>query len=447
MTAIAAVLAAGPASAQKVDGAKLLQRALAERGAYQRAVRLADEVGARLAGSAAGDRAVAWAVAELKASGFSNVHTEPVTVQSWRRGPDDRVELLGPNGRRLHALALGLSPGTRPEGVRAEVVEVDSFAALHQLGDKVRGKIVFYNRAMKRSTGFDQYGTVGALRFMGAAEAGKLGAVGAVVRSIGTGWHRLPHTGATEYEPGVPKIPFAALAAEDAELLHRALQRGPQQLALSLSCGPGPKVQSANVVGELPGRGHPEQIVLLGAHLDSWDVGDGALDDGAGVGIAIEAARLAADLHPKRTLRVVLYMNEEYELSGAKAYADAHATELGRHVAAMEADAGAGPPLGFDVVGEAGAAIVRRWLEGTREPVKAVPRTGSDLTVLAGVPQLAIDQDVSDYFEWHHTDGDTADKIDPEAIERSAAAFARLAAEAADRDETLPRLPPNPPRR
>jgi carboxypeptidase Q len=440
---VAGLCLAGSASADsRIDAQKLSARALSEKGAYTRAVRLADEVGARLAGSPAAARAVEWAVAEMKASGLTNVHTEPVTIDSWLRGADDRVELVGKVNRRLHALAIGLSP---PGDATAEVVEVDSFAKLKELGEKVRGKVVFYNKAMQRSKGFDQYGSIGALRFAGALEASKLGAIAAVTRSAGTGYHRLPHTGATEYDAKIaPPIPFAALAAEDADLLHRALQRGPQKIALHLTSGRGPKVTSANVIGEVRGKGKPDEIVLLGAHLDSWDVGDGALDDAAGCGIVLEAARLIADLQPRRTVRVVLFMNEEYELSGAKAYAVAHASELPKHVASIEADAGAGAPLSYSVVGgDASVAIVKKWLDaaGVKEALHAAPRAGSDLGPMVGVPQLAVDQDVSDYFEWHHTEGDTADKIVPDDIERAAAALATVAAMAATRDELLPRLP------
>ncbi len=429
------------------DPARFLWRALSERGAYARAVRLADEVGARLAGSPAAERAVAWALAEMKAIGLENVRTEPVTVEAWSRGADDRVELVAPYKRRLRALALGRSPGTVAGGVSAEVIEVSSFEALRKLD--VRGKIVFFNHAMRRSRDFEQYGTVGELRFQGAIEAGRAGAVAALVRSVGTGSHRLPHTGATGYDPKVAAIPFAALAAEDAELLHRALGRGKAQVALNLGCGMRGPIKSSNVVGELRGRGKPDEIVLLGAHLDSWDVGDGALDDGAGVGIVLETARLLKELRPQRTVRIVLYMNEEYGLSGAKAYAVAHAAELPRHIAAMESDSGAGVPLGFAMPGiEAARSIVRGLARplaalGSSE-VTAADEIGADLIPVhqAGVPVVGLQQDVSDYFEWHHTDGDTADKIDPEAISRASAAFAFMAAQLADSVEKLPRFVP-----
>ncbi len=439
----------GGVASANVDTARLVARAQKERGAYTRAVRIADEIGARLAGSPAADRAVAWAIADMKAAGLENVHAEPVTVDTWKRGADDRVALVTPFSRPLRALALGRSIGTPPAGLEAELVEVDSFSALEKLGDKVRGRIVFFNRVLPRDRSFEQYGKVGELRFEGAVQAARLGAIGAVVRSIGTGLHRLPHTGATRYDDKVTKIPFAALAAEDAELLHRALVRGPARLSMNLGCGMGGPVQSANVVGEIRGRTLPKEIVLLGAHLDSWDVGDGALDDGAGIGIVVEAARLLKDARLKRTVRVVLFMNEEYGLSGARAYAASHAAELAQHVAALEADAGAGAPYGFGVTGdEPSRALVARLAGplaglGATEVVSE-DHGGADLIPLhpSGVPIVGMRQDGSDYFEWHHTDGDTADKIDVDAIGKASAAFTVMAAGLANSDEKLARLPP-----
>jgi Iap family predicted aminopeptidase len=446
----AALFAAGASAAGvkapsgKVDAATIVGRALTDRGAYQTAVRIADEVGARLAGSAKAAQAVTWAVAEMKARGLTNVHTEPVTVDSWQRGADDRVELVAPYAHRLHALALGRSVGTPEAGITADVVEVDSLDALKKID--AHGKIVFFDPIMQRSRTFDEYGRVGVMRFHGAVEAGRAGAVAVVIRSVGTGLHRLPHTGATTYDPAVAPIPFAALAAEDAMLLHRALEKGPARLSLHLSCGPHGKVASANVVGDVRGRDLANEIVLLGAHLDSWDVGDGAIDDGAGIGIVLEAAHLAVALKPRRTIRVVLFMNEEYGLSGAKAYATAHQAELSHHVVAIEADAGAGAPIGFGVSGgEPARAILARLIQPlvalTGGNILLTEHAGADISTLhdAGVPEVSVRQDVSDYFEWHHTDGDTADKIDPDAISRAAAAYAVLAIDLAELDEKLPR--------
>ncbi len=451
ITAVGTSVFGAPAlAAPPSDVTAIVEQAVASHGAYRSAVSIADEVGARLAGSTAAVRAVAWAEREMRGAGLDNVHTEEVVVESWSRGSDDRVVLESPYPRVLRSLALGRSPGTPKGGITTEVVEVDSFEALAKLGDKARGKIVFFNHAMARSKGFDQYGRFGTLRFRGAIEASKAGAVAALVRSVGTGSHRLPHTGAAGYDAKVAAIPFAALAAEDAELLHRALVRGPAKVTMRLGSGMRGPVKSANVLGEIRGREKPDEIVVIGAHLDSWDVGDGALDDGAGVGIVLEAARRVKAMGgARRTVRVVLFMNEEYGLAGAKAYARAHAAEAAHHVAALEADAGGGSPLGFSTTGgAAGKAMIEKLAKplskyGVSE-VEITEETGADLSPLQalGVPTVAVKQDASDYFEWHHTDGDTADKLVESQIDLAAGVFSAMAASLANSIETLPRLAP-----
>src|SRR5579871_2879890 len=319
------------------DAAQLVGGALTDGRAFATTRSLTDGVGARMAGTPGADRAVEWALAEMKRAGFANVRREPVKVARWIRG-DASVELIAPRATPLHAVALGPSVATPANGITAEVVEVASFEEVRALGDKAKGKIVLFNRAMERSSGFSEYGRVVPLRGGGAVEAAKVGAVAALVRSVGTGAYRLPHTGAMRYDPAVARIPFAAVAAEDADLIHRLLAAGPVKLRVRLGCRTDGEAQSANVVGEVVGRERPDEIVLLGAHLDSWDLGDGALDDGAGVGIVLEAGRLiaAARPHPRRTVRVVLFANEEAGLAGATAYAKAHAGELGQHLLATE---------------------------------------------------------------------------------------------------------------
>jgi Zn-dependent M28 family amino/carboxypeptidase len=305
-----------------------------------------------------------------------------------------------------------------------------------------------------RSRNFEGYGSVVGMRGHGAVEAARLGAAAALIRSVGTGAYRLPHTGATRYDEKVPAIPFAAIAAEDADLLHRLLAAGePVRVKLRLDVGWKGEVDSANVVGELPGREKPDEIVVIGAHLDSWDLGEGALDDAAGVAIVLETARLLAQLGPtRRTVRVVLFMNEENGLSGAKAYAETHKAEVAKHVAALEADAGAGRPLGFTVAGGAPAvALVKKWVAPLAslhlEDVVATDEAGADLIPLqrAGVPVLSLNQDMSSYFDWHHTAADTLDKIDPIDLALDAAAFAWLTYSVASSDEKLP-APPAPPK-
>ena len=423
----------------------LVERALASHVAYDHAVRLADEVGARMAGTPAADRGVAWTVKALGALGVP-AHTEPVPLRAWARGPADRVELVAPYTHTLAALALGHSPATSAQGITAEIVEVRSTAELVELGDKVRGKIVFYGEAMKRSEGFDEYVRVGPMRFRGAVQAARLGAVGVLIRSVGTGSHRQPHTGCTFYDPEVPPIPFASIAAEDASLLHRALLGGPARVHMQLGGGVQAPVTSANVVAEVRGRERPDEIVLVGAHLDSWDVGDGAIDDGAGVGIAMQTLALAKAARPKRTVRMVLFMNEECGLDGARTYAQAHAAELGSYVVALEADAGAGGPLRWSATGDEKSRLLVEKLASrlgslVKPTVELTDDAGADLGPLraAGVPAVDLHQDMSDYFEWHHTAGDTADKIDPVAFGRTAAAFSAMVVELADSDERLTR--------
>jgi carboxypeptidase Q len=418
---------------------------------------ITDNVGARFAGTPGAERAVEWALAEMRRVGLKNVRREMVKVPRWIRG-EEQLEVMAPTPHPLHAVALGGSVGTPPEGLTAEVVEVESIDELKALGEKVRGKVVLFNKAMMRTRGFEGYGSAVAVRGRGPVEAARLGAVAALVRSVGTGAFRLPHTGALRYDNSVPKIPAAALAAEDADLLHRLLAGGkpgsvPVKIRLRLGARMDGEVESANVVGELPGQGQPEELVLIGAHLDSWDLATGALDDGAGCAIVLETARLLTQLGlvPRRTLRVVLFMNEEFGLNGARAYAEAHKNELSRHVAAMESDSGAGKPYGLVVAGgDAAAAVVRTLME----PLKALgvtelrqaEETGADLIPLKGrgIPLLGVMQDVSSYFDWHHTAADTLDKADPFELSLAAAAFAVTAHAVADLPTRLPGPPPAP---
>jgi len=349
--------------------------------------------------------------------------------------------------------ALGNSPGTPPGGLVAEVVEVRSLEEAAALGARARGRLVFFNHAM--AAGGPGYGETAVLRSRGPAAASKAGAAGALVRSLATTSLRDPHTGMTSWRGGGPPIPAAALSVEDAELLHRLLARGPVRVRLDLDCGPATPatVESANVVAEVRGRERPEEVVVLGAHLDSWDLGTGAIDDGAGVVMVMEALRQVArqPVAPRRTVRAVLFMNEENGLEGGLGYAARHHRELPRHVAAIEADSGAGRPLGFSVTaGEGGAALVGRLaapLGGLGASGVTGDGGGSDLTPLeeAGVPVLGLWQDTSRYFEWHHSAADTFDKVVPAELAASAAALAVMAWQLAESQEALPRQPPAPP--
>jgi Zn-dependent M28 family amino/carboxypeptidase len=378
------------------------------------------------------------------------VRREPVTVERWVRG-EESGELTAPAPQSIKLTALGGSVATPPEGIAAEVVEVASYDELHALGERARGKAVLFNRPMQRTADFKGYGDAVPMRGGGPSEAARAGAVLSLIRSVGTAPGRLPHTGALHYAKDAPRIPAAAISSEDADLIHRLLAGGKTvRVRIKLGAHVDGKVESANVVGEVPGR-EPGEVVVIGAHLDSWDLGTGAIDDGAGVAIAIEAARLVAALgRPRRTLRVVLFMNEENGLDGARAYADKNRAQLPRHFAALEADAGAGRPTGALVVGEAGRDRVKA-LAAALAPLRAdtvttPPIGGADLIPLqaAGVPIVGVSQDVSGYFDWHHTAADTADKIDPRDFAEAVAAFAVLARELCELPAKLP-APPAPP--
>ncbi len=441
--ALTATAAAAPPS----PAARVHAEALAGGHAYAVAVSLSDEVGARAAGSAGAARAVKWAMAQLTGAGLSNVHAELVRVPHWIRGRES-AELLNPAQHRLVVTALGGSVPTPPGGIVAEVLEVASLDELKALPDGAAAhKIVYLHVVMKRTAGFEGYGAAVPARSQGAVLAAKKGALAVLVRSIGTGGERLAHTGAMRYDQSVPKIPSGALAAEDGDLLHRLGSHGPCQLRLQLETKVEGEVESANVVGDYSGK-DVDQVVLVGAHLDSWDLGLGAVDDAAGVGMALDTvkAMTKAGVRPRRTVRVVLFMNEEFGLTGAIAYAATHAMELGRHVAAFEADAGAGRPTGIGVVGDPAAV---KWLRaqtatlGAALPaVRAVEEAGADLIPMrsAGVPGLTILQDVSHYFDWHHTIADTTDKIDPQELAAASAALAATVFLVADAPDTLPHV-------
>ena len=446
---------AGPQAAQLQMAERLVGPALTEGHAWARLAELTDGIGPRLSGSESAEAAVQWALRSFKADGVK-AWTEPVKVPHWVRG-EERGELLSSErfrGRPLQIMALGGSAATPPEGITAEVVEVSSLEELAALGDRVKGRIVLFSHDMKVP---EDYGKFAGLRGRGPAAAAKAGAVGALVRSLATASLSTPHTGATRFDEGMTPIPAASVTVEDALLLHRLLAGGgPVRVRLVLGCKELPEVDSFNVVAEVKGREKPEEIVLIGAHLDSWDVGTGAHDDGAGVVMVMEAARLIARQKPapRRTVRVVLFANEENGLRGARAYAEAHAAELPRHVAAMEMDSGGGRPLGIQLrAGEGGAALVQPWLS----PLVALSAAtilpgeagGADLSPLvpAQVPMFGVRTDGSRYFDIHHTHADTLDKVEPEALAKSTAAVAWMTYVMAEMPTLLvrPSAPPKAP--
>ncbi|MDQ7007196.1 MAG: M20/M25/M40 family metallo-hydrolase [Acidobacteriota bacterium] len=419
-----------PAAAAEV----LIDAALADATAYQRLAELCDRFGGRSAGSEALAGALRWAAATLNADGAENVRLEPVTVTAWIRGAE-RLTLLEPAGPRdLPLLGLGRSVGTPPGGIEAEVVVVSSFDDLRRRGAAVRGKIVLYDFPMKTmDVMFKAYGEAVAYRWKGAEEAARHGAVAALVRSVTTRSLGTPHTGAMKpYVDDLPRIPAAAITVEDAASLHRLTESGQTvRVRLEMEARELPDQPSANVIGELRGREKPEEVVVIGAHIDSWDVGQGAHDDGAGVIFAIEALRLIrqAGLVPRRTLRVVLFTNEEKGNDGGKTYLADHEAELNRHAAALEADTGGFAPTGFSFAGsDEDAARIEAWMP-LFAPLGELKLTrggaGADIgpIVKKGVPGLGLRVDSTHYFDYHHSAADTLDKVDEEEFRRSLAAF------------------------
>lgn len=425
--------------------------------AYDLVRSLTLETGPRLAGSP-GDRAgVEWGVRVMKEIGLQNVRAEKVTVPHWERGTE-AGEIVSPWPQPVALAALGGSVGTPEGGVEAEVVQVADMAALEAIDPaRVKGKIVFVNKRMRRARDGSGYGEAVVSRGRGAIVAGQKGAVAVLIRSVGTDNNRTPHTGAMRYEDGGPRIPAAALSNPDADVLEGQVASGkPVVFRLKLGARYLPDAESANVIGEVPGREKPEEIVLLGCHLDSWDLGTGAVDDGAGCAIMMEAARRIGELkqRPRRTVRVVLFANEEFGLSGARAYAEKYAADLPRHILAGESDFGSGRvwrassrvapeslPL-FDEIAKLLAPIgVER---GDNEA-----GGGADLIPMAParVPVAGLGQDGTYYFDWHHTANDTLDKIDPKDLDQNVAAWAALAYAVAEMPGDFGRAPEARPQR
>ncbi len=407
------------------------------------------EVGPRLAGSPGDARAVAWALATMKRLGFQNVHAESVMVPHWVRG-EAHVEITSPWPQPLAACALGGSVGTPDGGIEAEVVAARTLEELATLGEaRVRGRIVFFHGRMQRTRDGAGYGAAVPVRGRGAIEAGKLGALAVVIRSVGTDSDRLPHTGGMRYDTTGTRIPSLALSNPDADLLERQLASGrPVRLRMTNTSRREPDAWSANVVGEFPGRDPRAGIVLMGAHLDSWDLGQGAHDDGAGVAIMLAAAKLAAQGGTARTIRVVLYANEEFGLSGGRDYAIRHAEELPRHVVAMESDLGAFPPWGFECNVDPERLPVARAIASGLEPLgvswhgnTSAGDADTGPLLPRGVPMIEVLTDAGPYFDLHHTANDTFDKVDPALLRANVAAYAWIASLAARAEADFGRRP------
>lgn len=422
----------------------LRDRALQDTTAWSVVESLTTEVGPRLAGSEADARAVRWAEAKFKALGYDKVWLEPVSFPRWvRRG--ESGEVLGDHSQRLHLAALGGSAGGTAEG---EVVRFADLAALEAApAGSLAGRIAFVDYTMQRARDGNGYGPASRIRSRGPSAAIRAGAIGYVMRSAGTEPHRYPHTGMTRYDEGLTPIPAAALALPDAEQLTRLLARGePVHIRIALDCGWDGTAQSFNVIGEITGRDTRlrDDVVVIGGHLDSWDLGTGAVDDGAGVAITMGAGHLIATLpkqqRPARTIRVVAFANEEQGLHGGKAYAERHKATVARHQIVAESDFGAGRVYGFNTSAapHAQGAIAR--IVEVLKPLGIEPMSkggpGPDVGPIAteGAVWAWLGQDGTDYFDYHHTPDDTLDKIDPAALAQNTAAYAVFAYLAASAD-------------
>jgi len=437
---------------------QLQTAALESNYAYRRVEYLSNNIGPRLSGSAQAQRAVDYVAAEMKKAGL-DVRLQRVMVPHWVRGIEtgEVVEWSGMapgTSQKIVLAALGGSVATPPQGITADVVVVSSFDELNSLGrEKVAGKIVLFNEKFDRQLaesgfGLQAYGDAVAYRFGGAIAAAKLGAVAALIRSAGASQNRLVHTGSMGYDPAVLKIPGAAVSYEDAELLADLAQTGRVRVHLTLTPQTLPEVPSYNVIGEIRGSEKPDEVVVLGGHLDSWDLGTGAIDDASGVAVSMQAGFLIKflKLRPKRTIRIIAYMNEENGNRGGRGYAEEQKGNLAKHFAAIESDLGASHPLGF-------------WFAGRREamplfaPLQKVlasqgasqaewqEEVGTDIGPLTqgGVPSFAPWFDTRTYFKYHHTAADTFDKVDPKELAEVGSVCAVLAYGLADLEQPIPR--------
>ena len=419
---------------------------------------LTDNIGPRISGSAQAQQAVKYVAAEMRALG-AEVQLEKTTVPHWVRGVEtgELVKWTGQapgTTQKIVLTALGGSVPTAVDGLRAEVVVVGSFSELKRLpAGAVEGKILLFNERFDKELaaqghGGEAYGQAVAYRGAGPTVAASVGAAAVLVRSVGGADYRLPHTGATYYVEGQKQIPAAAVTAEDADLLANLTKQGPVEMRLVLTPQMLPKVESYNIIADWKGATHPEQIVIVSGHLDSWDLGTGAIDDGAGVVVAMQAIHLLKTLgiHPQRTVRFVAWMDEEQGSEGAQTYVAEHAAELGNHVGVLESDLGAGHPTGVMFTGK---PELQEWLRPVArvlQPIGAASveraaEVGEDISFInnRGVPGFSPDQDSRFYFNYHHTAADTFDKVSERELAENAAVMTVVAYALADASQAAPR--------
>ena len=426
----------------RANAEKLIAAAQADQFAWDRLAELTDTFGQRLSGSDNLNRAIAWAVETMKKDGLENVHTERVMIPRWVRGSES-LEITNPPHHNVPLLGLGGSVATPPAGVEADVMVVSNGDDLTKRAAEAKGKIVLFN------VPYTNYGETVQYRSGGASMAARLGAVASLVRAVGPMGLRTPHTGGMNYVADVAKIPTAAIPAEDANRIQRLVNRGIKvRLRLKMEAKFDADVESFNVVGEIKGSEKPDEIVLVGGHFDSWDPGMGASDDGVGCVVTWEAARLMKKLNirPKRTVRVVLFTNEENGTRGGNGYRDQHAQEASNHIFSVESDSGVFAParLGFSgseaarkIIGEIATLLAPLGLQEV-----ASGGGGADIgpiSALGKVPMMAYSGDSNKYFTIHHTPADTVDRIDPSEVSKAAAALSAMIYVVADMPQALPK--------
>lgn len=414
---------------------QLRDSALQGSGAFEIVESLTTEVGHRMPGSANDARGVAWAVSKLEALGFDRVWTEPVTFPVWSRG-EESARIISPREQPMAIAALGGSVGTPPEGVSGEIVHFEDFAALQAADeDTVRGKIAYVGYRMQRARDGSGYGPAVGVRVTGAAVAGRLGAKALIIRSIGTADSRFPHTGVMRYGDAITRIPAAAVSNADADMIENLLRRGPVQMELKLGARERGEYTSQNVIAEITGREEPQAFALMGAHLDSWDLGVGAIDDGAGIGITFAAGRLILDLEqrPRRSIRIIAFAAEEIGLIGARAYQAAQADNIASHLIGGESDFGGGRIYQLDAAVKPAArgaidqmmdVLAPLGIEKGRDDAGGGPDFGPMRR--SGMAAVDLRQDGTVYFDYHHTADDTLDKLVPADLDQNVAAWAAL---------------------
>jgi len=420
---------------------RLMQAALESPVVWDRLAELVDTYGARFSGTEALEAALDWILEGMEGDGLENVRAEPVMVPRWIRG-NESLELLSPRPKTMTMLGLGPSVATPPEGIRAEVVVVSSFDELEARAQEARGKIVLFD------VPFTTYGETVQYRGRGAVAAARAGAVASIIRSVTPFSMNTPHTGGMGYEEGVPKIPHAAITLEDAAMLHRMADRGERiEVLLKMEGKSEGMVSSRNVMGEIRGSEFPNEVIVLGGHSDSWDVGQGAMDDAGGVLAAWEAIRLMKELglQPRRTVRAVGWTAEEVGIYGGAAYAEAPARDREEHILGIESDGGVFSPLGFGFTGSDAAFSIIQEIGAILDPIGAGQITrgggGADIGPMMrkGMPGMGLNVEPTRYFWYHHTDADALDKLDPQELARCVAAMAVMAYVVADLPDPLPR--------